>query len=279
MAYLLPNHLLPSDSAVELEDTVFAAYSSKVKNDNLEVRITTHCLIILFEGRKIINFDHADVNVAAGEMVFLTQNNYFMSEIITQRGEYHALLIYFNDRFIEQFLTKHAIAVGRSEKRRDFFKTSYRDSDIFSLNVQLLHRYIREGKRRLLVMKLEEILLNCLDTAPFGEYLNAIAATRPVRVSNIIESNLDLIETVEDMCRLTGRSPGQLRKYFLQRYAMTPKKWLDEKRLQKAMVLLRSSDMTIAQIAQGCGYATLSWFSHCFKQRYGKRPKEIRQEA
>lgn len=166
MKFILPNDLMLQSQTIDLDDTFFTKYSSKVKNENIEVRTTTHCLIILLEGTKIITLENQTIKVGSQNIVFLTQNNYFMSEIITKQGKYKALLIYFNDKFIEDFISKYNINV-KKQKSVDFFTMDYSDNKIYSLNVDLLNLYIQTNNKILLKMKLEEIFLNALSNTDF----------------------------------------------------------------------------------------------------------------
>lgn len=47
-------------------------------------------------------------------------------------------------------------------------------------------------------------------------------------------------------------------------------------RLQHALVLLTSTDMSIREISVACGYASLSHFAKSFATQYGKRPRDCR---
>ena len=63
--------------------------------------------------------------------------------------------------------------------------------------------------------------------------------------------------------RYTGRSLGQ---------------WVQDARLDLAVLSLRSGDATVAQVAQRCGYVDLSHFRRAFKKKTGKVPSQIQQE-
>lgn len=276
--FILPNDFLSNESTLNLKDTIFTTYISRIKNENLEVRITTHCLVILFEGEKRINFEKSISSLNAGDMIFLSQNNYFMSEYLAKNGHYDALLIYFNDQFIENFMKKYNISIKEKNENTNLYKVNYKHDERLSLNIKLLKSYSKSLDSQLLIIKLEEIFLNCLTNKNFQSFVYSIYNSRSNRLQNIIESNLDTIETIEDICKLTNLTEHSLRKYFLKKYEQNPKKWLNEKRLEKAMVLLKTTELNISQISTQCGYATVSWFIHCFKNKYFHTPKEIRQK-
>lgn len=59
----------------------------------------------------------------------------------------------------------------------------------------------------------------------------------------------------------------------------TFKEFLQERRLVKAKELLETTDMSISSIVEEVGYDNISYFYRIFKGRYGKTPKEFREQA
>ncbi|MCM1114996.1 MAG: AraC family transcriptional regulator [Clostridium sp.] len=56
----------------------------------------------------------------------------------------------------------------------------------------------------------------------------------------------------------------------------TPIEYLTNYRIAKASQLLQSSDKSISEIAQDCGFSGSSYFAEMFKRTIGKTPKEFR---
>lgn len=57
----------------------------------------------------------------------------------------------------------------------------------------------------------------------------------------------------------------------------SPKKFLNDLRLQHAVYLMRTSEhQTIAEIAEACGFTDMSYFAKCFRQKTGRTPSEYR---
>jgi AraC-like DNA-binding protein len=274
--YILPNDFLEKNDIINLDNIVFSKYSTRTKNEKTNIRLTTHCMIILLSGKKIIDFENKRSDFTSRNIIFLTQNNYFMSEFITDGKIYNALLVYFNDKFIEDFILKYQINLQTVKRDIDIFSIDYNNDNIYKLNINLLECYIKANDKKLLKLKIEELFLNSLDNQDFLSFLNSTKNTSIKRIQYILESNLDTIETITDMCNLTKITPNKLRSYFLKNYNQNPKKWLNSKRLQKAMVLLKTTDKSITDISHKCGYATISWFINCFKAKYNQTPKEIR---
>ena len=80
------------------------------------------------------------------------------------------------------------------------------------------------------------------------------------------------------MCKVTRLNESQLRIEMQKSFSMSPKTWLDLKRLKYASYLLKNTENSIVSIATTCGYSTASWFGVQFKKQYGLTPKEFRIE-
>ncbi|MFX4155778.1 helix-turn-helix domain-containing protein, partial [Aliarcobacter butzleri] len=78
-------------------------------------------------------------------------------------------------------------------------------------------------------------------------------------IKYILASTLDVVNSLEATCFLTRQTPSTIRKYFKDEFNTTPKLWINEKRLEKATLLLKTTDETISQNATTCGYSRESW--------------------
>jgi YesN/AraC family two-component response regulator len=59
----------------------------------------------------------------------------------------------------------------------------------------------------------------------------------------------------------------------------TFKELLQEKRLNKAKELLDRSQIPITEIVEEVGYDNISYFYRIFKNKYGKTPKQFREQV
>ncbi len=280
MTCILPNFFLENDDSniINIDELVCLNYVSKQQADFISVRTTMHCLIIILEGSKIIHLEDSNVNLNTGDMCFLTQDNYFMSERIIQDSQYKSLIIYFDDKFMFDLLLKYNIPLN-SINPNSIIKLNYLKDDLLNSNVSLFQNYLdKHLDNNLLKLKIEEIILHSLriNKKLFSSFIQAITSTSQNRIKFILESNIDLIQTINDMCMLTRLSENQLRRYIKKEFKLTPKVWLDTKRLEKATLMLNNTEKTITDISTECGYATVSWFISQFKKKYSKTPKEFR---
>ena len=253
-------------------------YITKHKNDSLFVRTTMHSMGILIEGSKVIHLNNQDITINQGEMSFLTQNKYYMSERMTLDSKYKSLIIYFDDKFIFDFIIKYNIKISTSNMQ-NIAKVTYHNDILFKNNISIFQQYLeKKYDNNFLTLKVEELFLQALRLSnhQIHSFINSILSTSKDRIKFILESNIDLIQTLDDMCKITRLTPSKIRNYFKKEYSTTPKIWLDKKRLEKAVVLLNNTNKTITDISSECGYSTVSWFISQFKKQYNQTPKEFR---
>ena len=148
-------------------------------------------------------------------------------------------------------------------------------------NIKIFQQYLeKKFDENLLKLKIEEILLQALrlNNHKIHSFINSVLSTSSDRTSFILESNIDLIQTLDDMCSITRLTPNQMRRYLKKEYSLTPKTWIDTKRLEKAVLMLKNTNKIITDISTECGYSTVSWFISQFKKQYNQTPKEFRHK-
>lgn len=82
--------------------------------------------------------------------------------------------------------------------------------------------------------------------------------------------------TLGDICGAgnVGKTSGTV--IFKKYLGCTPNVFLTEVRLQKAVELLRETDMNITEISYETGFSGASYFAEIFKQNFGCSPREYR---
>ena len=282
MTYIVPNYFLEEQpNAVISSDSLFTlAYSSRRSQWRISIRNTTHVMILLTTGQKRLMTKEQEIVLKEGDMLFLTQGNYFMSEVLNDKGLYKAMMVYFDDAFVMDFIEKYAVELGGCGVQN---VVSFSSDRLLKSLIDSYSLYINQDLKRqneIIKLKTEEIFLHLLsqNSNTFCGFLKAIHLSSKERIKYILEANLDLLNSVDDMSEITRLSKKELRQKMQQIFDLQPKVWLDSKRLDKASLLLKNSDETISSIATTCGYSTASWFGVQFKKTYGVKPKAYREQ-
>lgn len=82
--------------------------------------------------------------------------------------------------------------------------------------------------------------------------------------------------SISDMARQVGVSSSSLRHYFTSLRGVSPQEALQQVRLRQALALLRSSDLSLASIAERCGFHSASHLSRRVKAATGSSPGRLR---
>lgn len=76
-----------------------------------------------------------------------------------------------------------------------------------------------------------------------------------------------------------GYHPYYLNSFFKKKTGMTLHSYIVINRIRYAKELLLSTDLSIAQIGERCGFSGASYFSECFSKQLGVSPKAYRSRA
>jgi len=94
------------------------------------------------------------------------------------------------------------------------------------------------------------------------------------RDGNVCLLEKQLSESLLNREGYTGRSVSTFRREFKDQFQMTPKKWLKEKRIEKAIKLIDTQTMSVTELAYEVGYENISYFIKAFKLQTGLSPKQ-----
>jgi len=94
---------------------------------------------------------------------------------------------------------------------------------------------------------------------------------------NLMASNLEFPLRPREIADGTELSLRQLERLFKRYMSCTPQRYYLEMRLQHARRLLLETSLPVLQVSIASGFATQSHFSKCYREYYGKTPKNERQ--
>lgn len=99
------------------------------------------------------------------------------------------------------------------------------------------------------------------------------------RATSMIEANLPGQLTLAEISIECGLSPSYFAKAFKVSTGVTPHRWMARLRIAKAADLLKSSNLTLAEVAAKCGFADQAHFTRAFGEAKGVTPSAWRKES
>jgi AraC family transcriptional regulator of arabinose operon len=82
-----------------------------------------------------------------------------------------------------------------------------------------------------------------------------------------------------ELARLSGLSLSQFKRLFVRDLGLTPREWLNRKRLEAARVRLRETTAPVKRIGYELGFRSPNHFSSWFRKQTGRTPGRFRQEG
>jgi len=83
--------------------------------------------------------------------------------------------------------------------------------------------------------------------------------------------------SLDDLARAADLSPFHLLRVFRQAIGITPHQYLMRVRLQRAIALLRDTQLPVIDVAYASGWADLSNFNRAFRREMRCSPRELRR--
>jgi len=154
--------------------------------------------------------------------------------------------------------------------------------DLGSVSKRLSREYARKapGWRTLMNLEISTAILSILRT--HGDLLNPqqnslIDLPRFLSVFEQIEQHLsDPGYAVAEMAKCASLSEVQFRKLFRQITRSSPIRYLQKRRIERACMLLRTSEDSIQDISRLCGFSGIHFFYRIFRMWTKMTPSQYR---
>lgn len=147
-------------------------------------------------------------------------------------------------------------------------------------------RFFRLSRGDLLsYLKIRELFISWLSTLiEIGQKLDGFSARtedvdeRVFEASRLLDRHpLEASFEEEELATEVALSSTQLDRLFKKEHGLSPRQYLDRRRLLAAQAQLEVSSIPIKQIAFELGFSSLSYFSRWFSKNSGESPRAYRQ--
>ncbi|MDQ6481128.1 AraC family transcriptional regulator [Dyadobacter sp. LHD-138] len=109
-------------------------------------------------------------------------------------------------------------------------------------------------------------------------YLKKLAEQHKTSLFEVMEANYMYNLSLTEYARIANRSLATFKREFRRLFYTTPAKWLMDRRLDFAQLMLDTTGKNIGQIMSESGFENSSHFSRVFKEKFGASPLNYRKE-
>ena len=277
MKVILPNFLEDNYRLNKLGNLSICQYIQYEEQYKNEVFISTNILIFVIKGSKILHFKDEKIVANSEDILFLKSGNYVMSEMVDDY--YEAILFMYDDTILLDFIKKYNLYFDE----KNLFKVNiFKIKKILTfqtLQSSILSylKNITSNQESLIKLKLEEAFLNILESdskESFQAFLSSILSNNFFKTK--IEKEFDIDKNILLFAKEFNITNLAFRNKFKDTFGITPKKWQNIKKLEKAKLLLETTDYNVTQVCQQSGFDNISWFIQAFKKEYKITPRQIK---
>jgi len=266
-----------------LKDQLFCYYKCPQKDKILQLYSNHNQFTFTISGKRIIRHGNKKWELSTDQGL-LIKRGAFHQELPYDYSGWEVLVLYLKDDYLknvfEEFrshLALNNLPEVDTEMIKEFgindrIRNSYESLLPYFSNPNLLPDTIFEGK-------FKELLFNILahpSNSHILAYINQIIGDYVTPIWEVMESNYYYDLSISEFADIANRSVSTFRRDFAEHYHTAPGKWLTNRRLEKALLLLETSDKQIGDITFECGFKNVSHFSRIFKEKLNVSPTRYR---
>lgn len=100
-----------------------------------------------------------------------------------------------------------------------------------------------------------------------------------IRAISYIEGNLESRITIDQLAATAGWSRSHFQRVFGEKVGVCPTEYIQLRRIQAAMVMMRTTSEKLSAIAINCGHGDQAHFTRVFRRLVGMPPRRWRDSA
>jgi AraC-like DNA-binding protein len=235
-------------------------------------------LVLQVSGRFELETAGGGFSIEEGEMLLIRRNQLgALTKTPLHGREYQTIVICLNEELIRQIALEEQIEPGG--KYTGPPNVLIPGNDFMHAFFQSLIPYVRHSEEKIThaigMLKVKEAVLLLLHTMPeLKDFLFDFSEPYKIDLEKFMLSNFHYNIPIEKFAQLTGRSLAGFKRDFQKIFEMSPRHWLQAKRLKEARHLIEKKNRRPSEIYLDLGFESLSHFSHSFKKEFGKAPTE-----
>lgn len=270
---------------IEQETTIFSyqdiIFSFFLNNDTVCThKADFHLLIYVYSGKMSIVDKEKEITAIAGECLFIRRDH----KVTIRKGphegqQYKGITMRFNRNFLCDYyklLSKENIPTDANPLTCSVVRL-HKSADIDSLFWSMVPYFDIDNKPndKLMKLKLQEGMLILLDLDK-SFYPTLFDFTEPWKIDILAFLNQNYMYdlSLKEIALYTGRSLATFKRDFKKISALSPQRWIMQKRLEVAYDMIKNKGQKVADVCFEVGFKNRSHFTTAFKKQFGITPTE-----
>ncbi|WP_417530121.1 helix-turn-helix domain-containing protein [Marinobacter lipolyticus] len=296
MTITVPDHLFENATPFahfRTEHLEIIRYQHRKQEVVNEVVLNKSLLLFVNKGGKRLKVSDEEAILSDHQGAFIPKGSYIMTEVADHQcpNGFESLMVLIEDEFLGSFFSNQAIRLPIPEREPrpepsmlkpwvSFEKTPFLDTSMLSLRA--FFDYPERVNSLFLEEKVREILFYLLDTSCCHQLLSHMKFTsaggRNARLRQFLESHYMQPWSVEQFAEKFGLSVSTFKRECNSSLGMSPKRWINKRRLKSARQRLLCGHESLTDIAMELGFVDGSHFSRMFRKEFKSSPSAYRNK-
>ncbi len=262
----------------EYQDTLYSCLMPYAKQ--FDYRMPNHCIIYVRTGSLMVEQGGKITEVRAGSYVFVRRNcTAKITKLSDGETPYRGINLTLHRPILKEYYSR----LSKERLPKDF-RAINEAATILPKTVELdslfdsFVAYVdsnQEPAEELLHMRTTEAIMALLAISPeFYPTLFDFNEAWKIDILDFMEENFTEDMTMEEFASYTGRSLATFKRDFSKISNLTPQRWLNERRLEKAHEMLINGKAGASDVGYRVGFKNRSHFCTAFKKRFGVSPSQ-----
>ncbi len=270
---------------LSVNDLLFVYY--KCPQIDRLVRLYNHFNLIAFslEGERTLHQSGKTWKVTPRTSYFQRKSAYIQE--LSDAESWKVLAFHIPDQFLIDFAKEFMDSLPTEnlpEPKSDMFIKIELNEVTETYFYSLLPYFSKDSQvsEKLLELKFKELFLSILSNPSNKQLLSYILCLNnegKPPIYQVMEKNYLHAFGLKEYAHISSRSLSVFKKDFKEHYLVSPGKWLFNKRIGHASVLLKTTQQSVLEVALNSGFKNVSHFSRVFKKKYHVSPLEYRKSA
>lgn len=242
-------------------------------------------IVHVLHGQSRLHAANCSLNLKDGDTVVMKSDNFVNNWLANADGASNQVIAFqLSTPFLKHLYQNQLPAwFSKSQKANENAALKAESHPLITDYFKSLKAYFENSSllsEEVIQLKVRELLALLIETDSsahlrglFGELFSA----GDYNFQEVIQQNLFEDLSIEELAFLSGLSLSSFKRKFKDLYGTSPNKYITCKRLEKAQILLKTSKLSISEIAYDCGFSEVGYFSKVFKNNYHILPSELRK--
>lgn len=242
-------------------------------------------------GGSYVTFDGREVELSSEKLILIPPYTSFSTHIkelvSTQNesikgvkiGDEQEIDIYKSIGMCDQFFAHFNLGYTFDKIKADIYEVELTDYWLRELSEIEGERLMEPNVVTFLSnLKISGLILFALQSLPRTLWYFPEIDKRVLRVINFIDKNLNAKLTNKELSDVANLATNSFARLFRELLKFPVQQYIQQKRIEKAIMLLHHSDIEMDEIATKCGFCDRHHFSKVFKKHTGFPPVSYRKK-